>query len=320
MGLNIPAVLADGAQTMMDWLQNTTGLGSEASQRLMTTVLVIATLIAARSLLLSVLKRRGVEAGVRYRWRQASGYVVGTLSLLLTGSIWLQGLEAVATFAGLLSAGLAIALKDVATNLAGWIFIVWRRPFVLGDRIEIGGDRGDVVDIRIFQHSLMEIGSWVEADDRTGRILHIPNSKVFTSTIANYTKGWFKHIWHEIPIVLTFESNWRDARAILQAIVRVDAATAESPQGANPRTTAHYLVLDASTQPEVFMSVADSGILLTLRYVCDPRKRRTTEQGFWEAIMDAFDKRADIDFAYPTQRFYNHTTEGKQSLKPAAAG
>lgn len=299
---------------MTDWLQGMTGFSSDASRRLLMTILVVATLVLARMVLLKVLRRRGMEASARYRWRRTTGYVVGTLSLLATGSIWVQGLQTIATFAGLLSAGLAIALKDVATNLAGWVFIVWRRPFVLGDRIDIGGDRGDVVDIRIFEHSLMEVGGWVDADDRTGRVLHIPNSKVFTSTVANYTRGWFKHIWHEIPIVLTFESNWRDARKILQGIVQAEATGGGAPADAGPRATAHFLVLDESTQPAVFMAVADCGVKLTLRYVCDPRRRRSTEQAYWELIMDAFDKRSDIDFAYPTQRFFNHATEGKPAL------
>ena len=304
---------------MNDWLHGITGLSVSASQRLLSTVTVIAVLVLGRSLLLNVLKRRGMEPGLRYRWRQVSGYVVGSLSMLSAGSIWLQGLEAAATFAGLLSAGVAIALKDVATNLAGWVFIVWRRPFVLGDRIDIGGDRGDVVDIRIFQHSLMEIGNWVDADDRTGRVLHVPNSKVLTCTVANYTKGWFKHIWHEVPIVLTFESNWRDARKILQTIVALGSAGATKPEP-DPRATAHYLVLDAKTQPAVFMSVADCGIRLTLRYICDPRSRRLTEQDLWEKIMDAFDQRDDIDFAYPTQRLYYNSTEGKAALRGDATG
>lgn len=104
-------------------------------------------------------------------------------------------------------------------NAAGWLFILWRRPFEFGDRIEIDGVRGDVVDIRIFHHSLMEIGGWIEGDDRTGRVLHVPNARVRTAIIANYTKGWFPHIWDEIAVLLTFESNWIEARRILQGII-----------------------------------------------------------------------------------------------------
>src|SRR3989441_12617332 len=109
--------------------------------------------------------------------------------------------------------GLAIALKDPVTNLAGWIFIVWRRPFEVSDRVEIGGHKGDVIDIRLLQFTLNEIGNWVNADQSSGRIIHIPNGKVFTEPVANYDKG-FKYIWNEVPVLVTFESDWRQAKAI----------------------------------------------------------------------------------------------------------
>jgi small-conductance mechanosensitive channel len=95
-------------------------------------------------------------------------------------------------------------------NLAGWVFIVWRHPFRVGDRVQIGEHAGDVVDLRIFQFSLMEIRNWVEADQSTGKIIHIPNGIIFTSPLANYTHG-FNYLWNEIPITITFESDWEKA-------------------------------------------------------------------------------------------------------------
>src|SRR3989442_7605528 len=83
-------------------------------------------------------------------------------------------------------------------NLAGWVFIIWRSPFALGDRIQIGQHAGDVIDVRLFQFTLNEIGNWVQADQSTGRIIHIPNGKVLTEVIANYSEG-VQYIWHEIP-------------------------------------------------------------------------------------------------------------------------
>ena len=78
-------------------------------------------------------------------------------------------------------------------------FIIWRHPFRVGDRIQVGDQAGDVIDLRIFQFSLMEIGNWVAADQSTGRIIHVPNGIVFTHPLANYSLG-FDYIWNEIPI------------------------------------------------------------------------------------------------------------------------
>ncbi len=302
------------------WLQAMAGIDAETAQRLTSSLLFVGSLVAVRWLLLWALRRRGTAPTTRYRLRRGSAYFVGTVCLIALGVIWLRGLQAVATFAGLASAGIAIALKDIATNLAGWAFILWRRPFELGDRIEIGGLRGDVVDLGLFQHSVMEIGNWIGGDDRTGRIIHVPNAKVFTDPVANYTKGWFEQIWDEMPIVVTFESNWEEARRILERIVSADSGdggdVAKDAQA--PRATAYFLVLDASLKPAVYVSVVDMGVQLTLRYICHPRERRNAAQRIWIDVLNAFAQRDDIDFAYPTQRFYDNAGEGKKLLRPPA--
>jgi small-conductance mechanosensitive channel len=202
----------------------------------------------------------------------------------------------------------------VMACFAGWVFILWRRPFELGDRIEIDGVRGDVVDISLLHHSLMEIGNWIGGDDRTGRVLHVPNASVLSSVVANYNKGWYQHIWDEIAVLVTFESNWKEARRLLQGIVGAGSAEATQAAALRPGATA-YLVMDASTQPSVSLSVKDSGIQLTARYVCDPRQRGSTRQQLWEAVLEAFEQRADIDFAYPTQRVFDHAAEGKAARR-----
>jgi small-conductance mechanosensitive channel len=297
----------------MQGLQDMTGLDAAAVERLGWTLLWVALVFGSRAALLSMLKRRAVDPAVRFRVRRTSGYIATTLVLLVTGALWMHGFQSVATFAGLASAGVAIALKDVMACVAGWIFILWRRPFELGDRIEIDGVRGDVVDISLLHHSLMEIGNWIAGDDRTGRVLHVPNSSVLSSIVANYNKGWYQHIWDEIAVLVTFESNWKEARRLLQGIVGVSAEATKASE-LRPGATA-YLVMDASTQPSVSLSVKDSGIQLTARYVCDPRQRGATRQQLWEAVLDAFTQRTDIDFAYPTQRMFDNVREGRSGAR-----
>jgi small-conductance mechanosensitive channel len=301
----------------MQSLQDITGLDSGGIQRLGWTLLWIALVVALRSALLGSLKRRGVDPAVRFRVRRTSGYALTGFTCLVLGAVWLHGLQSMATFAGLASAGIAIALKDMMAGVAGWVFILWRRPFELGDRIEIDGVRGDVVDIGLLHHSLMEIGNWIAGDERTGRVLHVPNARVLSSIVANYTKGWFQHIWDELAVTITFESNWKEARRLLQGIVGASAAEATQAAELRPGATA-YLVMDASTQPSVSLAVKDNGIQLTARYVCDPRKRGVMRQQIWEAVLEAFAQRDDIDFAYPTQRVVESAAEDKAALQSRA--
>ena len=83
------------------------------------------------------------------------------ISIILIVVLWLEGFHDLATFLALLSAGIAIALRDLISNVAGWFFIIWVRPITVGDRIELGSNKGDVIDISIFHITLMEIGNWV---------------------------------------------------------------------------------------------------------------------------------------------------------------
>ena len=301
------------------WLEKTTGIPAELYDQLITSLTGILVLWLLRWLLLKMVWRRTDNFRVRYQWRKISNYVAVAFALLMLGRIWFEQFQSVATFLGLLSAGIAIALKDPLVNVAGWLFILWRRPFDVGDRIQIGGHAGDVIDMRVFQFTLMEIGEWVHADQVTGRIVHIPNGKVFADPQINYTRGWFDYIWNEVGVLVTFESNWKKAKVILERIA-ADHAGDLTPLAERKlkESSREFVVVAPSLAPAVFTSVEDSGVLLTVRYLCEPRRRRNSTQEVWEAVLERFAERDDIDLAYPTQRFYNNMREGKSGARAAA--
>ena len=161
-----------------------------------------------RFAILKIVWRFTEDPKSRYTWKRTVSFVIGFLTIILIASVWLKAIGQLGAFLGLLTAGLAIALKDLLTNIAGWMFILARKPFALGDRIQIGDHAGDVIDLRLFQFTLLEIGNWVDADQSTGRIIHIPNGTIFTQPQSNYSAG-FKFIWNEIAVLVTFESDWQ---------------------------------------------------------------------------------------------------------------
>ena len=294
-----------------DWLQATFGLSPAAQDRLFDTILIVLVLWAVRRIVLALAYRRVSDIRARYQWRKTTTYSTGIIGTFLVGRIWFAGFGSLATFLGLASAGVAIALKDLLVNLAGWAFIVWRRPFDVGDRIEIGDAAGDVIDLRIFQFTILEIGNWVDADQSTGRMVHVPNGHVFTQPLANYSKG-FPYIWNELPVMVTFESDWRKAKEILTKIVESHAAEVTPHAEHRLRDASRrFMIFYTTLTPIVYTSVADSGVVLTMRYLCEARRRRVSAEAIWEDILDAFGQRDDIDFAYPTQRFYDNRVEGK---------
>ncbi len=293
------------------WFTGESGIPPEILDKLILSAVVIVVFVVLRSVTAWIAHKRIESVKARYHTGKVVTYTITVLGILFLGSIWFSGFRNVSTYLGLLSAGLAIALKDMLASIAGWFYILARRPFEVGDRIAVGEHSGDVIDQRLFRFSILEIGNWVGSDQSTGRVIHIPNSLVFISPIANYTSG-FNYIWNELAIQVTFESNWRKAKEIIGSIaIRHYSETGRSAEKAIKRAARSQMIVYANLDPKVWTSVADSGVLLTLRYLCDPRKRRSTSEVLWEEILDAFGKADDIDFAYPTIRRYINTEEGK---------
>lgn len=290
---------------MLEIIRDVTGISPEVQTKIYLSIIIFFVLGLTRVVVLKVVWRRTEEVRTRYTWKKSMTYILSIIGLLVVGDIWIESFGQLVTFFGLLSAGLAIALKDPIVNMVGWSFILIRKPFALGDRIQIGDKKGDVIDIRLFQFTIMEIGNWVDAEQSTGRIIHIPNGKVFTEGQANYSQG-FDYLWNEVPVLVTFESNWEKAKEILNEIAVNHAAVNSKPAEEKIKEASkRFMIFYYKLTPIVYTKVEASGVLLTIRYLCKPRKRRSSEHQIWEEILHVFAKYDDIEFAYPTQRFYS---------------
>jgi len=293
------------------WIEKTLLIPPTFQKQIISSLLVILIILLLRYIALLIVYRQTKDVKRRYHWRKGIAYFLTVLSIFLIGRIWFRGFQTAATFLGIFAAGIVIALQDLLVNIAGWLFILWRRPFDVGDRIEINNQAGDVIDNRLFMFTLMEIGNWVDADQSTGRVIHLPNGLVFKNPLANYSRG-FTYIWNEIPVLITFESNWEKGKTILTKIANTHAEHLSKEAEQRVMNAAkRYMIFYAKLTPIVWTTVKDCGVLLTIRYLCDPRKRRSTEQAIWEDILREFARCDDIDFAYPTMRFYNNRLEGK---------
>lgn len=293
------------------------GVEIEIIRRLLNSLLVVAILWLIRLIVLRLVYRNVDDPHQHYYWQKHLTYIFSFLGVLILGSIWIEQFESIVTFIGLLSAGIAIALKDLVADLAAWIYLLWRKPFEIGDRIEIDDEiKGDVADKRLFKFTLVEIGNWVDADQSTGRVIHIPNHYIFTRKIANYTSD-FEFIWNEVQVMVTFESHWKKAKKILQEIADRHSASLTNEARRQLRQTAKtYLVVYNILTPTVYTSVKEYGVALTIRYLTNPRNRRGTEQVIWEEILSQFGQEDDIQYAYPTYRFFSHPKEGKPGTRP----
>ena len=304
-------------ETLTNWIAQATKLSPWVQANLFTSIIIILILWLLRTLVMSIVLRRTEDVRLGYRWRKTSKSIAVVLGLVLVGRVWFEGIQSLATFLGLVAAGLTIALKDLVTAIAGWLFIIWRRPFNVGDRIQIGQNAGDVIDVSIFKFTLMEIGNWVDADQSTGRVLHIPNGLVLSDVVSNYSRG-FQYIWNELPVLVTFESDWKKAKTILQEIATKHAQhSSEVAQKRIQEASRRFMIFYSVLTPTVYTSVAESGVLLTIRYLCEPRTRRGTAETIWEDILHQFAAHKDINFAYQTRRFYDNLRESGLGTRPS---
>ncbi len=255
--------------------------------------------VALLARLASRIIARYVEEPVRrYKAIRLARRFSSVVLVALIVIIWSPGQQNVLTFLTIVGAGLAIAMREALLSVVGWMNLVVRGQFRQGDRIEVNGVHGDVVDVRLMHSTMMEIQGWVDADQSTGRLVHFPNSWIFQHAVYNYNRE-FSFIWNEIPLVLTFRSDWAAAREIMQSLAEESAAIVEQ-QAAHEirRMSREYLVHYGILTPFVYVNIRRDGVGLTLRYLCEARKRRGTQHALSIEILRAFATHGNIELAY----------------------
>jgi small-conductance mechanosensitive channel len=240
----------------------------------------------------------------KHQTRRYTYYITTLVTILIMLFIWMKRPESLTTYLGFLSAGLALALHQVILNIVGWILIILRRPFDLGDRIEWGGTRGDVIDIQLFHTTLLEIGNWVEDDQSTGRIVNMPNSAVFKDLLFNSTHG-FDYLWNELNILITFESDREKAKEIILDVANNECEKIQKEAKQKIRKMAkRYMIKYTKFSPITYIDIKDSGVQITLRYLTSVRGKRMIQSRIYENILDSFVQENNINLAYPTWRIY----------------
>ena len=191
-------------------------------------------------------------------------------------------------------------MQDVAKNFAGGLSILFNRIYRVGDRIEIGSKKGDVIDIDIFYTTIMEINEWVSGEQPTGRLSIIPNSYVLSNVTNNYTKD-FNFLWDEISLPITYSSDWKAAKAlIIDAINQETGSVEELVEKEISNMERKYFLPKGSMHAEIFVSLTDNWIELTARYATSVRQRRMIRNRISQKILEDIEKSENIKIASQT--------------------
>src|SRR5207237_4407194 len=124
---------------------------------------------------------------------------------------------------GLISLILGFALQTPISSFIGWIYILARAPYRVGDRIKIGEARGDVIDVSYLDTTLWEIGGrHLSTDHPSGRLIKFPNTKVLSNPVFNYSWPLFPYVWNEIKLHVTYESDLQFVADTMQKITEAE--------------------------------------------------------------------------------------------------
>lgn len=221
----------------------------------------------------------------RYRTNKlvnSFGFLVAIIFITVIFNEKLGGLTVAFGVAG---AGIAFALQEVIASVAGWIAIVFGGFYKTGDRVQLGGIKGDVIDIGVLRTSIMEIGNWVDGDLYNGRTVLVANSFVFKEPVFNYS-GEFPFLWDEIKVPIQFGSNYAKTEEILtKAANGIVGSYAQSAEEFWEQISKHNLVEKASTAPMVTLVLNDNWVEFTLRYTVKFDKRRSTKDLLFKQVL-----------------------------------
>lgn len=241
-------------------------------------------------LALRLISHHVTDTATRYRSRKFVTFSAYFVGFAIVAAAFSNRLGQLAVVFGVIGAGIAFALQEVIASVAGWVAVSFGRFFSPGDRIQLGGITGDVIDIGILRTTLMECGEWVKSDLYNGRIVRVANSFVFKEPVYNYSAD-FPFLWDEIILRVRYGSDWEHAREMLRQVVGdICHDYAIRSRDAWEEAVKKYRLEEANIEPMITLAATDNWIEFTARYVVDFRKRRWIKDRLFTRILQEVDK------------------------------
>lgn len=294
-------IRASIAQIMTDgWMEWTSNESVVKLMELVAGILVLWLMVRAFKVLVN---RRASNADARYSGRKLVDVLGTVLFFILVITIYSHKLGGLSVTFGLAAAGIAFALQEVIASVAGWMAVIFGGFYRTGDRVQLGGIKGDVIDIGVLRTTIMEIGEWVDGDLYNGRIVRVANSFVFKEPVFNYSTD-FPFLWDEIKVPITFGSDQARAREIMETALREIAGALPADSQSQWRAMVNkYLIEDARTEPWVTLTFNDNWVEYTLRYVVGYKDRRGTKDALYSRLL------RDVEAAQGRVRFASSTMQ-----------
>lgn len=276
----------------MDWIVEFNSWFSEQPNllNLLKYLFLVVLILVSFRLIRRSLRMRIEDADIRYK-SQKGVEILGYAILVILSLLFFTGnIKDFTITIGLLSAGLAFTLQELILSLAGSVYIFLVKVYKPGDRIEINGIKGDVIDIDSIYTTMMEIGQWVSSDNYSGRIVKLSNAFVFKGPIYNYSRE-FPFIWDEFNLPIRYGSDIELAKKIIIKVALEELSDyAIKSKTKWQEVVNKYYVEDALVNPTLAISLTDNWIQFNLRYIVDYKKRRLIKHRLNDKIRIEIEK------------------------------
>ena len=279
-------------QDISQYLGKTFGFYSEYVELFILTTLIFIVFGILKAIVRALYSRADVSNKKKYFRNRMLKIALNIISIILVILLWGHRISGMVTIISFLSAGIAIAVKEIIFDFFAGVYINMKKIFELEDRVEINGIKGDVVNIRSLGFEVLEVGDRVHAEQSTGRIIHIPNSFVFLYTLKNYTKA-FKYIWDEITVKVPLDADIEKTKEVLYDIVNSNEILETIPkkmEDAVADVTVEYRIYYNYLDPIIYTEIVDSHVELYIRYIVHPKKSRIVEDEIYLKILEEYKK------------------------------
>ena len=274
------------------YLGKMTGVDSEYIKLTILTILIFLVFGIMKSIIKKIYSNLPVNDKKKFFRNRKIRIILTAVSFILVFLLWGEKLSGLITIISFISAGLTIAIREIIFNFFAGMYININRPFEIEDRIEIDDVMGDVISKHALGFEILEIGKRVYGEQSTGRIIHIPNSYIFTKPLKNYTKV-FKYIWDEIKVDITLDADIKKTEEILYEIIFDNETLREIPrkmEDAVDEAILEYRIYYNNLDPIIYIKIERSHIEMYIRYLIHPKKARDVQNEINMRIMEEYQK------------------------------
>lgn len=270
-----------------DYIESETTIKSNYLYLIIISIIIIFIVKIIKIAIYKASLKKNLNSKEKYMYNKKGSTIATCITFILLGLVWVDYLKNFITFITFISTAITLSLKDIIFNFFSGIYIRTSKLFSLEDRIEINGLKGDVVNINKTGFDLLEIGDRVNGEQSTGRIVHVPNSLIFTYPVKNYIKA-FKYIWDEIKINIPLDADVYQTKKELYKIVKKNSTIRNIPNKMEDEVndaSTEYRIYFNNLEPIIYIEVVDAHIELYLRFLVHPKKQRNVENSIWLDIL-----------------------------------